>query len=340
MRRLLALCLLLSVRLAADVSPTAELSAVTTAATAPVAASAWPDKIKLSGFLKAWAVAADTPSKDYRAGSLVVRNLRLKVEAKPDPRVKVVFMPEFAGSTITPLTLLDAYISLQRGPLELTAGQFYAPFGQDATTSAAKLWSADYALLYKALKPGNGGNARDEGLMATVKAGSATLQAATLMGLGINKASANGYVTDRNDSAAKLELALPEHGTVFGVGAYGGWAGLAQDPTWWTEAHVRAENCPSLPALFAKLEWMNRADTGAWGATANAGLKLGRYRHTLIYERLETVAHAGGKTVLGAAITRDMGAGLSLGLNVYGEATGPSVSPTGGRGIAQLLAEF
>lgn len=340
MRRLLALGLLLSVRLSADVSPTADVSAVSAPAVAPAAAPAWPDKIKLSGFMKVWAVAADNASKDYRAGSLNVRNLRLRVEAKPQDGVKVVFMPEFAGSTITPLTLLDAYVALQRGPVEITAGQFYAPFGQDATTSAAKLWSPDYAFLYKALKPGNGGVARDEGIMATLKAGPATLQAATLMGQGINKASSNGFITDRNDTAAKLELALPEHGTVVGVGAYGGWAGLAQDPTWWTEAHLRAENCPRFPALFAKLEWMNRADTGAWGASGNAGFKLGLYRHTLIYERLETVAHAGGKTVLGAGITRDMGNGVSLGLSAFGEASGPSSSPTGGRGIAQLLAEF
>jgi hypothetical protein len=338
MRRLLALCLLLSVRLAADVSPSAE--AVIPPVSAPAPVSAWADKVKLSGFMKVWALAADNANKEYRSGSFEVRNLRLKVDAKLGEGVKAVFMPEFAGSTITPLTLLDAYIAIQRGPVELTAGQFYAPFGQDATTSAAKLWSPDYAFLYKALKPGNGGVARDEGLMATLKAGPATLQAATLMGQGINRASSNGFLSDRNDSAAKLELVLPGTKAVVGAGAYSGWAGQVQDPTWWTEVHTRCDGEAYFPALFGKFEWMNRADNGAWGVSGNVGLKLGLYRSVLIYERMETVAHASGKTVLGGGVTRDMGNGLSLGLHALGEASGPSTSPTGGRGIAQLLAEF
>jgi hypothetical protein len=328
MRRLLLLCLLsCTLPLRADLTPTS------------AAAPAWTDKVKLSGFLKAWAVAADNSNKEYRAGSFAVRNLRLKVEARPDERIKVVFMPEFAGSTITPLTLLDAYVAVQRGPVELTLGQFYAPFGQDATTSAAKLWSPDYAFLYKALKPGNNGVARDEGLMATVKAGPATLQAATLMGQGINKASANGFITDRNDSAAKLEVLVPGTKAIVGAGAYSGWAGQA-DPTWWTEVHTRCDGELYFPALFGKLEWINRADTGAWGIAGNVGLKLGLHRAVLVYERLETVQHAGGRTVLGAGVTRELGSGVSLGLHAFGEASGPSISPTGGRGIAQLLAEF
>jgi hypothetical protein len=190
------------------------------------------------------------------------------------------------------------------------------------------------------LKPGNGGVARDEGLMATVKAGPATLQAATLMGQGINKASGSGYITDRNDSAAKLELVVPGTKAIVGAGAYSGWAGLAQDPTLWTEVHTRCDGEAYAPALFAKAEWINRADTGAWGVSGNVGLKLGRYRPVLIYERLETVAQAGGKTVLGGGVTRELGSGVSLGLHAFGEASGPSTSPTGGRGIAQLLAEF
>jgi hypothetical protein len=129
----------------------------------------------------------------------MVKNLRLKVEAKPADDWSAVFVPEFAGQAAYDVTLLDAYIAVKRGPLTLTGGQFTVPFGQDITTSPAKLYSVDSAMHFAAVR---GGKNRDQGIMAALAGKHAKLQVAAVQGLGINVATANGYITDPTTTRA------------------------------------------------------------------------------------------------------------------------------------------
>ncbi len=319
---------------AAEPSPV-EAAAPAAAVTPAPDPAAWASKVKLGGFMKVWYVAADNASKDYRAGSASVKNLRLKVDVKPGEDVNVVVMPEFAGQAAYDVTLLDAYIALKRGPVTLTGGQFTVPYGQDITTSPAKLWSVDNAIHFAAVR---GGKNRDQGVMLSGTRGPAKLSLAAVQGKGLNVASANGYITDRNDYAGRLELSAPG-GLVASGAFYSGW-NVSAVPVTWSEAALRCDKSPLLPALFWKAEWLNRPDTGRWGIAGNIGLKTGPYRTVLVYERVEDPLHALGQTNFGGGVTRDMGSGLSLTVQSFGLASGPSVSPTTGRTVVQLLAEF
>jgi hypothetical protein len=120
---------------------------------------------------------------------------------------------------------------------------------------------------------------------------------------------------------------------------YSGWNVLAV-PTTWSEVSLRCDSMRLIKGGFWRAEWLNRPDTGRWGGAANVGLKRGLYRTVLIYERVEDPQHALGQTRFGGGVTRDLGSGLSLTLQSFGEAVGASVEPTHGRSIAQLLAEF
>lgn len=301
----------------------------------PSPTPAWSDKVKLSGFLKAWYVAADNAKKEYRAGSAQVKNLRLKVEANPGSGATVVVMPELAGSTS--FTLLDAYVALKRGPLTLTGGQFTVPFGQDITTSPAKLWSVDNSMVFAGIR---GGKNRDQGLMATLSSKHAKLQVATVQGLGINAvAGANGYTTDRNDTVGRLELTAPG-GLVLAGAIYSGW-NVSAVPNNWSEVTLKCDSSPLHPDVFWKAEWLNNPLSTDWGITGNLGLKTGLYKTVLVYERYRAnLSDLGCRSNWGGGVTRDMGNGLSLTIQSFGVSSGPSESPTSGRTVAQLLAEF
>lgn len=310
-------------------------AAVVTPAPTP-APAAWADKVKLSGFLKTWFVAADNTMKDYRAGSAQVKNLRLKVEAKPAADWSVVVMPELAGSTS--FVLLDAYVAIKRGDLTLTGGQFTVPFGQDITTSPSKLWSVDNSMVFGLVR---GGKNRDQGAMATYVLGPLKAQAAAIQGLGINAvAGANGYTTDRNDYVGRLEATVNKSLVIAGA-VYSGWNTTSLEPNNWSEVTLKCDSSPLLPELFWKAEWLNNPLSTHWGITYNIGLKTGLYKTVLVYERFRNnLTDLGSKTNFGGGVTRDMGNGLSLTLQSFGVSTGPSESPTSGRTVAQLLAEF
>jgi hypothetical protein len=305
-------------------------------AVAAPAPNAWADKVKVSGFLKTWFVAADNVKKDYRAGSALVKNMRVKIEAKPAEDWSVVVMPELAGSAGA--SLLDAYVAIKRGPVTLTGGQFTVPFGEDITGSPAKLWSVDNSMVFGLVR---GGKNRDQGAMATVAMGPLKVQAAAIQGLGINPvAGANGYTTDRNDYVGRVEATVRKS-MVAAAAVYSGTNTTSPVQNNWSEVSLKCNGSPLLPALFWKAEWLNNPVSTHWGITGNVGLKTGLYKTVLIYERFrDNLADAGGRTNFGGGVTRDMGNGLSLTLQSFGVSAGPSESPTGGRTVAQLLAEF
>jgi hypothetical protein len=297
--------------------------------------------------LKAWYTAIENqPNNEYKAGSEYVKNLRLKIEAKPASDFSVVVMPEIAGNAFT---LLDAYVAVKRGPVTLTGGQFSVPFSQDYTTSPAKLWSVDNSSVTAYLYPFKN---RDQGIMGTYTWSILKVQAALVQGLGINiTPTAQGYATDVNNVVGRVEIAVPNKATI-GAAWYSGRNSTAATsalptPPWggsnnWQEISIKCDKSPINPNLFWKAEWLNNTGSTNWGLTYNLGFKTGLYKTLVMFERYENNAnHFASATSYGAGITRDLGNGLSLSIQANRFGSGPShVDHSKTRTVAQVLAEF